>query len=301
MNCLICGSVNLQTMNTIISDFVMARIDPTFAKHKHNRVVKLCYCRDCTFAFYDYRFSEDEEHLLYRNYRDEEYQKTRETYECWYTKKVNDAINNEGVGRQQEVIRNMLAQVPHEPIRVALDYGGNRGATFFDELGTEEKYVYDISGVDTISGVVGISEDAELRKHRYDFIMCNMVLEHLTDPNKIMKRLFQLGNSKTIYYIEVPSENPFTKANKFSVLKNLALLSNKNYSWFRLAKYYFQQRRQPFMPMKEHINFFTPKSISAMSENNGFSVVNIQENKYGNSDVLSILFTKVSNDCGEDI
>lgn len=105
MNCLICGSNDLETKDTIISDFVMARIDPHFESRKVNHKTKLCFCRDCTFAFYEYRLNLEEEQKLYRNYRDSEYQKTREKYECWYTKKVNDAINTGGAEKQRNLIK----------------------------------------------------------------------------------------------------------------------------------------------------------------------------------------------------
>ena len=292
MKCLICGSDNIQEKDTIISDFVMARINPDYEPDRKQRDIKICYCRDCTFAFYDYRLSPTEELLLYRNYRDEEYQKTREKYECWYTAKVNAAINQGGVQKQQRIIKKVLDSYNHRELKSALDYGGNQGATFFDEIGTERKYVYDISGVDPLPGIVGIHSYEDLRKHHYDFIMCNMVFEHLVDPYDVLEKLFVLGDSSTIYYLEVPSENPFVTGNKFSISKNLSLLLDRNYSWIRLVKYYFQQRKQPFMPMKEHINFYTEKALRVMAENGGFSVIDIQENVLDNSTVLSMLFKK---------
>ena len=78
MNCIICGSDNIRMVDTIISDFVMARIDPSYEKHKRNIKTKLCFCENCTFAFYQYRLSDKQEELLYNNYRDDKYQKTRE-------------------------------------------------------------------------------------------------------------------------------------------------------------------------------------------------------------------------------
>lgn len=53
-----------------------------------------------------------------------------------------------------------------------------------------------------------------------------------------------------------------------------------------------QQRHQPFMPMKEHINFFTKKSLGALAEKGGFSVIEMQEFRLGNSIVLSMVFKK---------
>lgn len=71
----------------------MARIDPGFEPERKNRKTNICFCKECTFAFYEYRFTPQEEALLYRNYRDDEYQLLREKYECWYTKKINAEIN----------------------------------------------------------------------------------------------------------------------------------------------------------------------------------------------------------------
>lgn len=292
MKCLICGSENIETKETIISDFVMARIDPGFESIHKNVETNICFCKDCTFAFYEYRFTPQEEALLYRNYRDGEYQQLREKYECWYTKKVNDEINRGYVIGQQSIIRKVLLSCVPLDFDTALDYGGNQGATFFDKIGTKRRIVYDISGVHTLPGVIGITDYHELLNYTYDFIMCNMVFEHLVDPYEVLRRLFKLGNADTIYYIEVPSENPFTEGNKFSLKKNISLLMNRNYSWYRLVKYYIQQRHQPFMPMKEHINFFTKQSLSILAEKGGFSVLEIQENPLGNSTVLSMVFKK---------
>lgn len=242
--------------------------------------------------------TEEEDEKLYADYRGEEYQKTREKYECWYTKKVNDALNSDqlALSEQRKVIEKMIRENIGKELKIALDYGGNEGKTFTDMIGTEEKYVFDISGVKTVDGVKGISNFEDLKKHAYDFIMCNMLFEHLVNPMEIMDVLKEIGGDRTIYYIEVPSENPFTNGNKFSIGKNLSLLFNPIYSNIRLMKYYMQQRKEPFMPMKEHINFYTKKSIRKMVELSGFQVLDIQENVekavLGNSVVLSVLFKK---------
>lgn len=295
MKCIICDSINIETRDTIISDFVMARIDPNFESERINRKTRLCYCKDCTFGFYEYRLTPEEETLLYKNYRDSRYQETRERYECWYTKKVNDYINTGTVRKQQDAIRALLSEHSFGPFQSALDYGGNQGATLYDELGAVQKYVFDISGVEPIPGVISIRDYEELSKHKYDFIMCNMVFEHLVNPYEVMDTLHTIGDTNTIYYIEVPNENPFTNGSKFSIRRNLSLLFNPHYSWFRLAKYYFQQRKQPFMPMKEHINFFTAQSLRVMAEKSGFAVIKVCERQEGNSSVLAMLFRKENN------
>lgn len=297
MNCLICGSAKIEMIDTIVSDFVMARVNKDFQPGNNYRT-KLCFCKDCSFAFYDYRLSQEEEYSLYKDYRGDTYQALREYYECWYTKKINYIINSDDIAlnEQRKQITNMLLKNTNQEIKIALDYGGNEGKSFTKEIGTREKYVYDISGIQPVCGVNSISNQEELRKYVFDFIMCNMLFEHLSWPLETLKVISGLGNKNTLFYIEVPSENPFVKGNKFSLVKNLHLVFNRNYSLFRLIKYYFKTSHSCFMPMKEHINFFTMDSLRKMMEVSSLQVLDIEEtdrnSSLGTSQVLSVLFKK---------
>ncbi len=271
MNCLICGSSNIESIDTVVSDFVMARIHEGF-KQGENFSTKLCYCKDCTFAYYDYRFNEEEEYKLYRSYRDDEYQKLREKYECWYTKKINKILNfdNVSLNEQRNQITAMLFKNVDKEIKISLDYGGNEGRTFTKKIGTYQKFVYDISGVKSIDGVQVISRHEDLKKIHYDFIMCNMLFEHLSYPINVLKKFSEIGDRDTLFYIEVPNENPFLKGNKFSILKNIKLAFNPNYSLNRLVRFYIKSLNGNFMPMKEHINFFTGPSLKKNARSKSF-------------------------------
>lgn len=297
MKCILCGSERIKTVDTVISDFVMARIRPDFkADCGMNTPVRLCFCEACTFAFYDYRISDAESALLYRDYRGESYQKTRQKYECWYTPKVNRALNEDlnGLREQKTVIAEILHANTDREIRTALDYGGNEGRTFFPALGTEQKFVFDISKVKTLDGITGISDYDALKQHTFDFIMCNHLFEHLADPQDVLRRIRAAGDKNTLFYIEVPSENPFTRVNKFSVLHNLRMMTDPLFNPVLLVRAYLHKRRQPFMPMHEHINFYTPKSMCRMLKRNGFAVLDIRETPektvLGTQTVLSALF-----------
>lgn len=302
MKCMICDRDNIECVETVISDFVMARIEPEFINGKvDNKKVKLCYCRDCTFAFYDYRFNETETNRLYDNYRDSEYQKLREKYEYWYTSKVNYMLNSDklAIDCQKKGIISAVNRNITSEIKVALDYGGNEGKSFSDQIGTQEKYVYDISGVDTIEGVNSISSIDELKKHSYDFVMCNMVFEHLAVFYPVLDVFHDIGSEETVYYVEVPSENPFEKGNKFSIKNNLKLLTRPEINKIKLLRYYIKTKKEPFMPMKEHINFFTPKSLQYMIEKKNFKIIDCQEmienSVLGKNTVLYALFKKKTN------
>ena len=288
-----CGNEQLEYTDTIVSSFVMARISDSFEEGSNTKT-RLCYCPKCTFAFYEYRMTDDEQSRLYLNYRDKNYQELREKYECWYTKKVNNALNNDTLAlhEQQRVIEAIIAKkMKTKPVSV-LDWGGNEGKTLTPAMGSE-KYVYDISCVPTVEGVTGLSSFEEVKKRHYDLILCNMLFEHVSDPLGLLRQLKELSGDGTYFYIEVPSETPF-KTNKFSISQNLRLLVHPIHSKTRLIRYYFKRRKLPFMPMAEHINFFTAESLRAMVENAGFTILDLQENTekcvLGKSTVLSALF-----------
>ena len=297
MKCIICGSDRIQTTDTMISDFVMARIQPGFQPNcGQNTPVKLCFCQNCTFAFYDHRITDAESDRLYAGYREEQYQQTRQRMEPWYTSKVNRALNQDrrSLHDQKTVIAQILHANTKREIKTALDYGGNEGRTFFRKLGTQKKYVFDISGVQTLKGVIGIQNYDDLKKLHFDFIMCNHLFEHLADPQDVLNRIRVLGDENTLFYIEVPSENPFTRVNKFSVLHNLKMMFNPLFNPFLLVRSYLRKRRQPFMPMHEHINFYTKKSMRCLLERSGFAVLDLRETPeqtvLGTQTVLSALF-----------
>jgi len=281
-----------------MSDFLVSRIYGEDHVSKGIEV-NLCHCENCSFSFYDKRLTDEDEGKLYADYREEKYQKDRERYDCWYTSKVNDALNNDklALSEQRRVISKMVNSNIHTPIKNALDYGGNRGDTYCDDINIENKYVYDISGVDTVAGVKRIADFNEIKNYEFDFIMCNMTLEHIADPLSFTKNLYDIGTKGTCYYFEVPSENPF-EADKFSLSKNIKLFFNPIYSKFRLVKHYFKLRKQPYMPMNEHVNFYTPKAMGTLLEMAGFKVIDIQENcektVLGDNIVLSALCKRES-------
>ena len=127
--------------------------------------VNLCHCDSCSFSFYDKRLTSNEESKLYSGYRENDYQKLREKYEPWYTEKINQAMNTDKVAlqEQQRVILKMMRKFINKPLKTGLDFGGNRGDTFCKDFEIEKQYVYDISGVETVPGVSGISSFEELK------------------------------------------------------------------------------------------------------------------------------------------
>lgn len=289
--CPICGNTEVKYTKTKISDFIRARIECDDID------ISLVHCTKCSFAFYDYRFSPEEEKKLYNLYRDNNYQKQREKYECWYTEKVNTALNNDKkyLREQQKIIAKILKDNGYNYFENALDFGGNKGATFIERWGTKNKYSFDISQSEVLPNITKVNNIEELFTLKLDFVMCNMTFEHLANPTEIIDIFTRIGDKNTVFYVEVPSEFPFN-FNKFSIFNNISLLFNPNFNKWRLFKYYLKTKNEPFFTMKEHINFYTQKSLKTLVNNFNFRIIDVQENyenaALGKCKVLSILFTK---------
>ena len=141
--CLICNSKNTKTYPTKISDFLISRM----LQSKDNIDTNLIHCSECGFAYYDYRPSNDEITRLYKDYRDDKYQKVRQSYEPWYTKEINSLIGNnptECKNRAKNLSYIINKYVDLNNIHNVLDFAGDKGQHIPDIFADKNKYVYDI-------------------------------------------------------------------------------------------------------------------------------------------------------------
>jgi len=290
MTCMACGSANIESHETKISDFLVERI---YGSNVDNPIPTLLLrCCDCGFAYYEKRFTDVEEEKIYQGYRTDEYQKMRQRHDIWYTPEINFALGNDekGLDQRKQIIESICKAKIGNQIHSALDFGGDMGQKYPEGLSIENKYVYDISGVDTMSGVIGIKNIEEVRKLQFDFIMCNQVLEHIGDLDTFINTLKSLGNIDTWYYFDVPYDTPFEK----SPLDNLQYLFNPFFPVATMVRHLYKVKKQGyFAPMTEHVNFFTPDSLVCLFERHGFEIESCNVSRIsdvlGRGKVLSIL------------
>ena len=320
--CILCDSANLSSNTARVAPFIAERI-----WNKKSFKIKLAYCKDCGFSFYNPRLEECEIQALYENYRDENYQKQRYKHEPYYTKEINEHIGKnqaEILNRKKNLYYLLDDYTELSSIRSVLDFGGDRGQFIIDELNHAKKYVFDISGVDAVENVEKINDLAECKRHKYDLIMCCHVLEHVAFPLELIEKLKNLASENTVIYIETPFETPFLYNNVFSKLlsrisflralifnipeafkKRNMILKAKNDSQNTLLikekallayKYYKKILSLREFIMHEHINFYTPQSLEKMFVNHGFHnlKVEVREINFGwtSDKVISCLATK---------
>ena len=250
------------------------------------RLSEYCRCNGCGLYFYSKRFTESQLEMMYSHYRDERYQKHRQRFEPWYTKKVNF-----GIGNSQETIAlrkaNLLKLVNRavingtiSPPMSIVDWGGDQGQFIPDFQHAPKKMVYEISNVKPISGVGQVASIQEIKTVEPDFIMICHVLEHDHCARETINTITELIPENGILYIEVPDDRiSITPKHHTSVWWQLFLLNHRllfivldAYSLFTLR---ILKKRLPLQILKqsEHVNFFNRDSIVVVLKSFGFEPI----------------------------
>ena len=303
--CVACASKQIINFKAFISPFIAERIWGNNISD-----INLSWCKNCDFAFYNPRLEENEARVLYKNYRDKDYQQQRYKHEPYYTSKINDLIGNnetEIANRKANLFRILNKNIDISEIKNILDFGGDKGQFIIDEADDANKFVFEISGVEPLDNIIKINNYNECKKHSYDLIMCCHVLEHVPYPSEIVQNIKELSNKNTVLYIEVPLEFPFVYDNlsrfkkiirsisflnpflpnqeeafnkgKALLIDNQDDLKNSGYInkiFYDIPKYINKILSLSRFYMNEHINFFTPKSLEKILELNGFDNISTE-------------------------
>jgi hypothetical protein len=291
--CPCCSSSELLRWPAIVSPFIAS-----YACGVRPGPAHLCECQTCTFRFFDTRLTDSEIAKLYGGYRGEQYFKARHRCEFWYSRKVNDSIGSDPAEiavRKQGLARRLGARA--QSLGTVLDYGGDRGQFIPDNLGAE-RYVYEISDVQPVEGVVRLSS---VEGRQFDFVMLAHVLEHCSEPGDFLRGLKALGHPNTIFYFEVPYERPSLKRAGRGKLQrtylNALLRMGPLLQLTDLYSTVFRIKFDRIPPLglqkcSEHLNFFNQPSLKALLKSQGFEllesdVVSFEGGEAGNRTILS--------------
>jgi hypothetical protein len=258
--CICCLGERLSRYPAVLMPFIAKRIfnhDPVEITHawglrdlRPGMAYSICStleCKDCGVMFLDYRFSEYEQSLLYRDYRGEEYNALRIRFEPGYA-----ATSEQYKGRAAylDAVEGFLSSyLPAQP-RV-LDWGGGSGINSPFRFSAGTLHVFDISGVAPCPQATAVTL-ADCCNYPYDLISCAQVLEHVPYPVDFVRQILTALRPSTLLYLEVPLEGLFRED-----LAGLSRGEHKRY-WH------------------EHINFFSPASFKALALTCGLEIVAAQ-------------------------
>jgi hypothetical protein len=238
------------------------------------------FCANCGFRFFERGLTPEEATSYYAGYRDYAYLKERNHFEPFYTKKVHLGLDNwlRSKGRRVALAQALeLAGAPRS-FEAALDYGGGTGQMLLDTPAAH-KAVFDLAAEAPEPGIARI-QSQELTGRRWELILSCQVLEHLSDPRAVVHEITQILSPGGWFYAEVPDE----------MWSNGARSGARRDAWVA----WVTKRRWPllmadcvstacrvklgflppmgFIPMREHLNYFTIESLSKLLAGCGLSV-----------------------------
>lgn len=290
-HCIACGSPRLYHEWSIVSPFFAAR-----ALQRQPGVVDLAGCRDCGTRHFTLPLDEPDLARLYAGYRGEEYFRQRNGFEPWYTRALNDGLGSEGgiAARRRALASALAAAGIGTRFGSVLDFGGDRGQMLRD-LDAARKATYEISGVVADPGVDSATL-AQVRDTAWDLILCCHVLEHWIHPAQCARQLHALGHPGTVYFFEVPHETvPGGWFNRTAlqrlwltwICRRPRLLQRIDF--ISSGMHYRLKRILPllFMPLREHLTFFSVRGIAAMLERCGYDVISAGVLETGHTGVIA--------------
>jgi len=127
------------------------------------------------------------------------------------------------------------------------------------------------------------AEELAISQQKYDCVICSEVLEHLYQPQDLLKILYQSLEENGILVVTVPNgQGP----REFLVTRPIIMLQKKN-NW--LWKFVQQLKTtlgysgttvQSDAADLTHIQFFTKKSLTTLAENNLFQIKKIGKTNF---------------------
>ena len=213
-------------------------------------LVELQVCTNCSFVQTKHAFTDEALGCLYRDYRSETYNRERIHYEPTY----RDLAARVGTDPRELDARTgaltewLQGKIVSNGNFSMLDYGGADGR-FLPHL-PGSKYIYDISEVEAPDGIVSIRSESDLGQ--YSYVQLAHVLEHVSHPLDLVKKVSKLLAPGAYLYIEVPQD-----ANDSTIAQLLA-------GTFRAR-----------LPIHEHINFYTARSIAKLIESAQLEIIDL--------------------------
>lgn len=236
-------------------------------------------CAGCGFRYYERGLTDGEAKAYYDGYRNDDYIRERHRFEPFYTQAAHDTDTAFKVSdvRRTELLSALGRAGIALPLSSVVDFGGGEGWLIRD-LPATRRFVLDISESATVPGVERIPDKSYLAE-QVDLITCAQVLEHVSDPAALLHEMMLLLRSGGAIYLEVPDQiwretrimRP--RAGFLSWLcahPKLLMLWDTYSTVFRVIL----GRLPPlgFVPMREHINFFTLEALRQLAQRAGLTI-----------------------------
>lgn len=225
----------------------------------------------------------------YSGYRSDRYLLQRQQYEPFYTRKVHAQVAAWLASplRSKALLTSLNKCDAHQPFCQILDWGGGSGA-LLSEIPASSKAVYDLDETEPQPGIRRFSS-ADQMDAAWDLIICAQVLEHLSDPFEALCSMCLQLRSGGLLYLELPDQQWHDgwqpRCGRLAWLRFLCrhpkLLMIADCIGTACRVKFGWLPAYGFVPMREHINFFTLSSMQALVQRAGLELLLLETNTLG--------------------
>lgn len=247
-------------------------------------------CVQCGLQFQSLGFSDTDVARYYEGYLDERYFEQRNRSEFFFTRRKFEALHEERnsdarLAALYSYLSSFMNWGENGRSLAILDYGGGSGHLISELPG--KRFVFDLSGDVPDPKVLAISE-SQLVEKSFDLVVCAQVLEHVTDPVELYRRLYSLVAPGGMLYVEVPFNETWRDWAGDNKLRDRVLSFARRHRTFMIGldvygtAFRLGCRVLPplgFVPVREHLNFFSLSSLEHLVLKTDAVVVNVSRRR----------------------
>lgn len=204
-------------------------------------------CKDCGFIGANQAYSSEQLLGLYYDYRSETYNRDRCSVEPSYAL-IQDQVGKsvqEQTARMNHIDQIIEAFVAVDNINSVLDWGGGEGRFVPSKLRNCNVTILDFSNEQPTNKAFHRVNKID-PEQTFDYLQICHVLEHVSEPHKLMSEVASHVRKGGYIYIEVPQDRPDSDLEQF--------ISSPH------ASYHY---------LHEHINLYSIKSLSRLGASLG--------------------------------
>ena len=275
-DCPSCGAIGVLAAHAVVAPWVCELMGVDGLQSS-----ELLDCPRCGLSFFSQRYDDEDMAGLYSEYRTGNYMRARQRWEPWYRSGINEAFEPSSAATAQRVrfLEDVLKDACGErEWSLIVDVGGDAGQ-FFPRGKVGRRVLIDPSNKPLPDGVERASSLSELGSPP-DLVVIAHVLEHVTDPVALLAEVHGVLADDGRLYVEVPTDRPRTTARQATDMhaRRVERLARHRVP-FVAADFASGVGRQYRIPLpssvikqSEHINFFSPDSLTGLLRRAGFEV-----------------------------